>query len=94
MDLAAIFALSLGTAAVADTSAQHTATDEPSQCVSLDGEWRRAEASCATNVNLGRARALAREAQSKCKSSEPAQGKLAVGKYQSEMRLCRRAAGQ
>jgi cobalamin biosynthesis protein CobD/CbiB len=88
----ALFTLALGIEfAVADPPAKQAAVSQPAQCVSFDSEWRVAEAACATNVNLGRARALAREAETKCKSPEPAQHKLAAAKYQSALRLCRKA---
>jgi hypothetical protein len=65
-------------------------TDETALCSSLESEWKTAEATCSANANLGRARALAREAQSKCKSPEGAQRKIGVSKYQSALRLCRK----
>ena len=68
------------------------ATDDDALCTSLADDWKVAEAGCSTNANLGRARALAREAETKCKSSEAAQRKLGVGKYQSALRLCRKPA--
>jgi hypothetical protein len=67
-----------------------TATDETALCSSLEEEWKAAEQACTTNANLGRARALAREAQSKCKSPDTAQRKIGVSKYQSALRLCRK----
>jgi hypothetical protein len=96
--IGAVFASSLSVASTTDASAtdasaQHNAADESSQCTSLDSEWKTAEAACATNANLGRARALAREAETKCKSPEAAQRKLGVSKYQSALRLCRKGGG-
>jgi len=67
-----------------------TATDETALCSSLEGEWKTAEEACSSNANLGRARALAREAQTKCKSPDTAQRKIGVSKYQSALRLCRK----
>jgi cobalamin biosynthesis protein CobD/CbiB len=64
------------------------ATDDGAQCASLDSEWKTAEAACSTNANLGRARVLAREAETKCKSPDASQRKMGVSKFQSALRLC------
>jgi hypothetical protein len=68
-------------------------TDDTALCSSLADEWKTAEAECSTNANLGRARSLAREAATKCKSPDGAQQKAGVGKYQSALRLCRKSGG-
>jgi hypothetical protein len=95
--IAVLFGASLAVSSLAALSAPlqpapatAAATDETALCSSLEGEWKIAEEACSTNANLGRARALAREAQSKCKSSDTAQRKIGVSKYQSALRLCRK----
>ena len=88
----ALFASALNVAA-ADTSQQQALGDLAAQCASLDADWRAAEATCSANANLGRARALAHEGELKCKSPEASQRKLGVGKYESALRLCRKADG-
>jgi hypothetical protein len=88
--IGALLALSLNIAAAAEGAAANTPTDESTQCTLLDSDWKTAEAACSTNANLGRARALVREAEAKCKSSDNAQRKLGVSKFQSALRLCRK----
>lgn len=90
--LGAVLVIGIAYAAENSTALQ-TAAADPSQCEVLDGEWKIAEAACSTNANLGRARALAREAATKCKSTDAAQRTAGVGKYQSALRLCRKADG-
>lgn len=87
-------ALAVGIAAAADaTSGQEVASDDASRCISLGTDWKVAEAECSTNANLGRARALAREAETKCNSSDAAQQKVGVSKFESALRLCRKVTG-
>jgi len=85
--------LSLAATPSTETSARLVVAANASQCASLDAKWKIVEASCMTNANLGRARALARDAESKCKSSDTAQRKLGPGKYESALRLCRKEVG-
>ena len=89
----ALLALSLNAAPAADDTASEAATEDAAQCASLDTEWKTAEDACSTNANLGRARALAREGENKCKSPDSAQRKLGVSKFQSALRLCHKADG-
>jgi cobalamin biosynthesis protein CobD/CbiB len=89
--IGALFVLSLNAALAAADTAADVATGDAAQCASLSSEWKTAEDACSTNANLGRARALAREAENKCKSPDSAQRKLGVAKFQSALRLCRKA---
>jgi hypothetical protein len=81
----------LNAAPAAEDTAGEAATADAAQCASLHSEWKTAEDACSTNANLGRARALAREGENKCKSPDSAQRKLGVSKFQSALRLCRKA---
>lgn len=87
---AAILISALGTAISAETAQQPVPTDTAVQCVSLDADWKTAEAACSTNANLGRARSLAHEGELKCKAAETSQRKIGIGKYQQALRLCRK----
>ena len=89
----ASFAWALNAAAATDNSQRQQLSDAAAQCAALETEWKAAEATCSTNANLGRARALAHEGELKCKSPEASQRKLGVGKYESALRLCRKPEG-
>ncbi|MBI1213931.1 MAG: hypothetical protein GC190_20915 [Alphaproteobacteria bacterium] len=81
-----LFASSLSNAA-ADISPQ-LPDDSISECASLDTEWKAIEPVCSTNANLGRARALAREGEAKCKAPQESQRKVGISKYRSALHLC------
>ena len=87
--LGTFFTASLNSSLAAERTTASEA-DDGAQCAPLDTEWKEAEAGCSTNANLGRARALAREAETKCKSSDAAQRKTGVAKFQSALNLCRK----
>lgn len=88
---AVILISALGTAIAAEPAQQPPSSDTAAQCASLDADWKTTEATCSTNANLGRARALAHEGELKCKAAEASQRKIGIGKYEQALRLCRKS---
>lgn len=74
-------------------SASAAPPEPPDPCIALASEWTTTEAANTTNSNLGKARALAAVAETKCKSPDPAQRKIGASKYEAAIRLFKKKGG-
>jgi hypothetical protein len=68
-------------------AANSSTTNYRARCTSLAEQWKTAEASNATHVSLGKAKADAAKGEKLCKSTKTADQKKGVADYEMALKL-------